>query len=288
MRVLVVYKQSVFSEHRRVAFRRALARKNFWERGWGAQHEAHQKALKHIRRVLAAEGIPAQHLFRGALNRNRKLDELFDLVVSVGGDGTFLETARYLRRTPILGVNSDPARSVGRLCAATAENFHIFLKIFREGRLKPRPLARLAVSMNGKKYPFPVVNDILICAAIPAETSRYLLRVGKREEEQLSSGIWVAAPAGTGAAYRSAGGKVLPLFSRKSAYWVREPYPAKPAVPRLKHGVLSDARKISVVSLMREGRIFLDGPRHRLPFCFGDRLEVSLSAPALKILGMRP
>ena len=40
-----------------------------------------------------------------------------DLVVSMGGDGTFLKTASYIKTTalPILGINTDPSRSVGHL-----------------------------------------------------------------------------------------------------------------------------------------------------------------------------
>ena len=41
-----------------------------------------------------------------------------DLVLSLGGDGTFLKTASMMndRSLPILGVNTDPQRSVGCLC----------------------------------------------------------------------------------------------------------------------------------------------------------------------------
>lgn len=40
-----------------------------------------------------------------------------DLVMSLGGDGTFLKTAGMINsnRLPIFGVNTDPARSVGHL-----------------------------------------------------------------------------------------------------------------------------------------------------------------------------
>jgi NAD+ kinase len=41
-----------------------------------------------------------------------------DLVVSLGGDGTFLKTASMVPDStiPILGINTDPQRSVGCLC----------------------------------------------------------------------------------------------------------------------------------------------------------------------------
>jgi NAD kinase len=44
--------------------------------------------------------------------------EEIDLVVSLGGDGTFLKTASMVPDStiPILGINTDPQRSVGCLC----------------------------------------------------------------------------------------------------------------------------------------------------------------------------
>ena len=43
-----------------------------------------------------------------------------DLVCSLGGDGTFLRTASVIKSPslPILGINTDPARSVGHLCSS--------------------------------------------------------------------------------------------------------------------------------------------------------------------------
>ena len=40
-----------------------------------------------------------------------------DLIVSLGGDGTFLKTASMVKMNtlPIVGINTDPARSVGHL-----------------------------------------------------------------------------------------------------------------------------------------------------------------------------
>ena len=48
-------------------------------------------------------------------------DDIADksLVVCLGGDGTFLKTASTIptSRIPVLGVNTDPTRSVGHLCS---------------------------------------------------------------------------------------------------------------------------------------------------------------------------
>ena len=52
-------------------------------------------------------------------------DPDIDLVLSLGGDGTFLKTASFInnRHIPILGVNTDPQRSVGCLCNREIHNY---------------------------------------------------------------------------------------------------------------------------------------------------------------------
>lgn len=41
------------------------------------------------------------------------------LVISLGGDGTYLRTSSMILNpnTPLLGINSDPGRSIGMLCS---------------------------------------------------------------------------------------------------------------------------------------------------------------------------
>ena len=41
------------------------------------------------------------------------------LVISLGGDGTYLRTSSMIEnnKVPILGINTDPARSLGILCS---------------------------------------------------------------------------------------------------------------------------------------------------------------------------
>ena len=49
--------------------------------------------------------------------------ENLDMVIAIGGDGTFLRTASHLRSNiPIFGITSDPERSVGALCSYAVDN----------------------------------------------------------------------------------------------------------------------------------------------------------------------
>src|SRR3989338_7022356 len=77
-------------------------------------HDLHYQTLKVIAKSLLTHGIRFTECSRGKNINYSK----FDLVISVGGDGTFLEAARKSKGNVILGVNSAPNYSVGRLCIA--------------------------------------------------------------------------------------------------------------------------------------------------------------------------
>ena len=79
--------------------------------------------------------------------------------------------------------------------------------------MKAVHLSRMSVIRNGAPVSTRVLNDALFCHRSPAATTRYILKLGKLVEEQKSSGFWIGPAAGSTAAQRSAGGKILPLAS---------------------------------------------------------------------------
>src|SRR5205814_3511997 len=103
-------------------------------------------------------------------------------------------------------------------CAARKGTIHTTLHAALAGKLRRVSLARMRVDLNGVCIHRRVLNEALFCHASPAATSRYILRVTSpdgtsEEEEQKSSGMWIGPAAGSTAAQRSAGGRVLPLAS---------------------------------------------------------------------------
>lgn len=229
----------------------------------------HLATLNELYELLKVMGISFEAQSTRQLRKIRNVD----LVITVGGDGTVLWTSHFVDKTPILGVKSFGRHSVGYFCAATRQTMEEYIKGVIDGRKKPIKLHRLEVAINGQKIAERVLNDVLFSNSVAASMSRYKLVVGKRSEEHKSSGVWVSTAAGSTAAIKAAGGKVLPLTSDRMEYLIREPYLfAKPY--KLVKGVLSSKSKIKMISGMHGGTVFIDGGSSQYPAPMGSVVTV--------------
>lgn len=243
-------------------------------------HEAALAAAVHTLRQLPVE-------FDLAFRANLRVHRRYDLVVSIGGDGTFLQAVRAVADVPLLGVNSNPARSEAVFCAATTKTFPRLIRAALRGELGVMALRRLHVMVNGRLVGTAALNDVLVVHDDPATMSRYRLRIGAREEFQKSSGLWVATAAGSSSAVLAAGGVRLPWTSRKFQYRPRELYRGRLSRYRLTGGVLPRMARVHLTWLMRRGSVFVDGPHVRIPLRFADQIEIRQSAGApLQVLGL--
>ncbi len=284
-RVLVVFKKSSYvvyvHERRDPTFLRLLKNKDALIQRFLPSHGAHSASLQIIRDVLARRKIRARHI-----NRARPFsDRGVDLVITVGGDGTFLEASHSVHRVPMLGVNSSPQDSVGVFCGTTADRFEEALDRIEADRMLRVELSRFRIRLNGHLVGVPVLNEALIVHRHPANTARYFLRHGSREEQHKSSGLWIATAVGSTAAIGSAGGKKLPLRSEAVQYLVREPYTPPGIRNRLLRGVVRPKEKFSVRSKIRAGAIFVDGAHLQLAFPMGTRLGIDTATPKLTVFG---
>lgn len=277
-RVLVVYKKDAYQqflqEQQDAHLRRLLRLRHPDVLNLQRAHAVHEEALAKVLLTLRQLPVNVELAYRATLRATRR----FDLIVSVGGDGTFLHAAHTIHGTPILGVNSDPARSEAAFCAANARSFPRLIRHALAGRLPRLRLRRLALTLNGKPLRPRAVNDVLIAHDDPATMTRYRLRIGRREELHKSSGIWVATAAGSSSAVQAAGGVRMPWGSTKFQYRPRELYRGRLSRYRLTGGVLPSAGRVRLTWLMRRGSAFVDGPHLRVPLRFADVLEVRLAA----------
>ncbi len=286
-RVLVVYKKDAYQQYLQEQqdphLSRLLRRRHPDVLDMQRAHTVHEEAMEAV--VLALRQSPVN--FDLAYRADLRVTKRYDLVVSVGGDGTFLQAARSVRNTPILGVNSDPARSEAVFCAATHRTLPRLLHRALNGTLPALALYRLQLTFNGTSLPQQALNDVLVVHDDPATMSRYRLRVGQRQEAQKSSGLWVSTAPGSSSAVWAAGGVRLPWGAKAFQYRPRELYRGRLTKSRLTGGVLKPATRVRVTWLMRRGSIFVDGPHVSIPLRFADVLEVGLSlSHPLKVLGL--
>ena len=148
--------------------------------------------------------------FFGDLEKNDLLENKFDYIFSVGGDGTLLNTARKYAKynKPILGINFG---NLGYLTGCEKKNvFHaidnlLAKKFFIEKRLMLESQNNLAL------------NDICIVKSFDARLIEFDLFVNNNFlESYRADGIIISTPTGSTAYNLSAGGPIvkpdLPVF----------------------------------------------------------------------------
>lgn len=100
---------------------------------------------------MSAYNIEHQTVDR--FNYNEDKIDWADVIITSGGDGTFLMAASKVsnRNKPIIGINSDPTKSVGHLClpGRYSENFSEVIERLLQGRYQWQYKQRLRVTLIG-------------------------------------------------------------------------------------------------------------------------------------------
>jgi NAD+ kinase len=286
-RIVVVTKRTAYSrfieEERDPRAKQLLRRKDPTVKNWLPSHRDHRSTVDCVMKALDRRGAQVM-----LVERAHAAFDASDaaLVIAVGGDGTLLAASHSVARTPVLGVNSSPAHSVGFFCSAQKSSFESMLDRALNGTLPSVELTRMAVLVNGRLRSKHVLNEALYCHASPAATSRYILAHGSEREEQRSSGLWIGPAAGSTAAQRSAGGRVLPMSSRLLQLVVREPYTPSGRPYKLVKRTVAEGDSVEVESKMDDAALFFDGPYRQVTVRLGDQVTFRASDEPLVVLGL--
>ena len=272
-KILVVYKKSTFEIYQssKDPFVMDFIRKKTKDVETMKQSDYKQKiTLDKVLSVIDRFKINYDVIYRADLTEIKNKD----LVISVGGDGTLLEVSHYIRgKMPVLGVNSNPERSIGYFCCTDAENFE---KCLSEIEKKPvSSLNRLELILNNKKIHEPVLNEVLVAHENPAASTRYRLEANnKTTDYKVTYGFFACTAAGSTGAMYQIGGFIMPLNSSQIQYFSR-------GVKNEKFGF---ADEIKITSLTRRGKIFIDGSHLKHGFTLLDSLLIKKGIP-LNIIG---
>lgn len=131
-----------------------------------------------------------------------------DLVIVLGGDGTYLQAVHMLngRQTPIVGVNLG---SLGFLTDNRIEELYSIVRATLDEKMDSRARSVLNISVNGQKK-YLALNDMVIERGDRTHLLNIALSCdGQLITETKADGVIVASPTGSTAYNLAAGGPVL-------------------------------------------------------------------------------
>ncbi|MCX8202684.1 MAG: NAD(+)/NADH kinase [Candidatus Micrarchaeota archaeon] len=225
----------------------------------------HKMTLKEVKRVLKKYKIGA--VFIKKESEKKKLPRETDLVISVGGDGTFIDASHLIKDdTLIMGVNSDPSSSEGAHTNVTRKDFEKRIKQILDGDFSVEKWTRLEVTINSSKKKEYALNEVYVGASHIYNTSRYSLYVKGTWERQKSSGILISTGCGSTAWYASAGGRPFSKTAKEARFIVREPYCGHLVCGRKINGTVKMGEELKIKSEMRDGIVAIDSfKEYKLP-----------------------
>ncbi len=156
----------------------------------------------------------------------------YDLVIAFGGDNSFQYVSHYVGETPIMGINSDPSRSVGALCAWSVSNLADAINAINSAKYAIENWITLQAEIDGVPL-MPATSEYFFGEDRRKDMSRHVMIYRGKRFEQKNSGIVIATGAGSTGWYDSAGRYIfqksnkVPKTEQRAVFVITEPYHPK-------------------------------------------------------------
>lgn len=163
------------------------------------------------------------------------LDQDFDLLIALGGDGLMLHLLHQLEKkpVPVYGINFG---AVGFLMNSFNDDLLSAIANARNSTIKP--LRMEVIDVRGKKHSYLAINEVSLIRKSSQAAKINISINGKERVDCLSAdGVMVATSAGSTAYNLSAGGPIIPFNANILALT-----PICPFRPRKWHGALLSRR----------------------------------------------
>ncbi|WP_405573602.1 NAD kinase [Winogradskyella sp. Asnod2-B02-A] len=148
-----------------------------------------------------------------AINTFDKLDKTFDLLISVGGDGTILRAVTYVRDLgiPIVGINTG---RLGFLATIQIDDIQTALKEIFKGDYKISERSLLSVSTDPKHNDVVKTNFALNEIALSRKNTTSMITVETHLNDEFLTSYWadgliLSTPTGSTGYSLSCGGPVI-------------------------------------------------------------------------------
>ncbi|HIJ10439.1 TPA: hypothetical protein HA278_00145, partial [Candidatus Woesearchaeota archaeon] len=148
-------------------------------------HTVQQKAEKVLRDALHETDWNVTYV-KDTTKHKFDCDD-YDLVLTLGGDGTFLSAAQHCSSTSILGINSNPHTnpkkgSIGALTSVCIKDIRNVLQKIQQKQYNIETWPRLHAMINGKSLSQTAVNEIYIGPVEQDQTANFKITAGTKSE----------------------------------------------------------------------------------------------------------
>lgn len=264
---------------------------------YGSRHQdAYLGILRDFLHQLARENIEVVmhpklynyliHCIPGAMSSIRRVMELLDcnvdLVLSIGGDGTFLRTVQWTdsRPLPILGVNTG---HLGFLTAIGIDELPRLLDEYRAGAFISEQRSLLQVVEPQLPFCKYALNEITVAKDANASMIRACTHVGgHRLCDYRADGLIVATPTGSTAYAMSVGG---PIIAPDTPAFVLAPIAAHSL--SMRPLVVGDASRIDIEVQGRADRFRLSVDGRSVSLAMGTGISVVKAPYIVSVLRHR-
>lgn len=203
-----------------------------------------------------------------------------DLVISCGGDGTFLSCAQKFQESILLGTNSDfkpkaGPGSYGALTSVNRTNLENKLKRLISGDFFIDHWNRLQVKINGNLLDQYAVNDIYFGQKLSYKTCNITVIQSGIEQDFNCSGILACTGMGSHAWYYNAGGS--PFSNELDAFGFSALFPNLKRPMKFSSGIISGRHALVMIPQDENYILSFDSKSEVIDTCLGDEISVSLA-----------
>jgi NAD+ kinase len=199
-----------------------------------------------------------------------------DIIVSFGGDGTFLSCERNYPGTLKILLRNEGEKT--KDIDIMLNEFDIALEKIKKGLYKVVEFTKVEAIFNNKRL--IGLNEVQIRNKLPIEALRFSLKVnGKILENVVADGIIVATPFGSTGYFSSAGGK---KFKKGLGICLNNPY--YPREKKKKCMIVDERKKICVKINYGDAYLAADNNRNVISLKAGDEITIKRSEEKAKVI----
>lgn len=209
-----------------------------------------------------------------------------DMVISLGGDGTLLRTARHLSKksTPIFSVNTG---NTGFLTEATFSNFRKKWQQILNKKYKIDMRTMIAVTLqkkDGEQHAFQALNDVVMNQGACARLIKLRILINNLDAASFrADGLIIATPTGSTGHSLSAGGPVV--HPKVGGIIIT---PISPVLLSMRPIIIPDDRTVTVHietdrKLLAKIGLTIDG-QDTIPLDYGDAIIVRKSENVVPLI----